>query len=409
VLRSLRARFRLARAIRNEDYPKALIEAEKVLMRNPWDVRAHLRMAEVFAEVHASDLAVWTLEQIRPLHAKNARVNRPLARLYERRGNYTQAIALWELVRKAEPTDIEAQRKAKDLAASATIAKGKYEQAVKGDAPTPLVTDDTGSAVVETKPEHKSAPETDLAMPVLETRVPREVTSLLTRIQNHPANASAYLQLAAYYRRNDQLEQAAAILNQGLAATSNDFEIGLELLDLEIEPFRRDLAVADEKLRKKPTDESLQQIRTRLVKEINTRELDYYRRRADRFPAEVAARFEMSVRLLRANQTDEAIRLLQTVRNDPRHHGKALFYLGFCFKSRNNWRLAQRNFEEAMTYLGNDDQGLRKDALYQLAVGCADAGDLQKAVDFACELANVDYGYKDISQLLDTWQTKVAK
>jgi hypothetical protein len=56
----------------------------------------------------------------------DARVNRALARLYEKRGNLSQAIALWESVRKAVPTDTEASQKATDLAAHETIQRAGY-------------------------------------------------------------------------------------------------------------------------------------------------------------------------------------------------------------------------------------------------------------------------------------------
>ena len=181
------------------------------------------------------------------------------------------------------------------------------------------------------------------------------------------------------------------------------------LLDLEIEPFRRDFGVTDERLRQKPGDAELQQIRARLAKEINTRELDYYRRRSDRFPTDTAARFEMGLRLLRAGQIDEAIKELQAVRNDPRHHGKALFYLGVCFKMRNNWRLAQRNFEEALKQLGTGDGFLRKEAMFNLAAGYAETGELERAIEIGCDLANLDYSYKNIGTLVDEWQAKAAK
>ena len=86
-----------------------------------------------------------------------------------------------------------------------------------------------------------------------------------------------------------------------------------------------------------------------------------------------------------------------------------LGYLGFCFRSRNNWRLAQRNFEEALQHLGPADEALRKEVLYQLAQGYADAGETVRAVDLGCELGNLDFAYKDISQLLDKWQAKLQK
>src|SRR5262249_43697148 len=157
------------------------------------------------------------------------------------------------------------------------------------------------------------------------------------------------------------------------------------------EPFRRNLTVAEEKLRQQPADEEVRRIRIRLLKEINTREMDLYRQKADRYPTEMTNRFELGIRLLRAGQVDEAIRELQSARSDPRHLWRALMYLGHCFKSRNNWRLARRNFEESLQNMPAQEDAARKEVLFQLATGCADAGDLAAAVDLAHELANLDF------------------
>lgn len=402
-VRTLRGRWRLRKALLQKDYLSALVYAEQILMRNPWDLATHLLMAQAFEALDLLDLAVWTLEQVRPHHAKDPRVNRPLARLFERRGNFQHAIALWELIRKEVPTDIEAQHKVKDLAVSATIAKGRYEEAVQGNAPTPLVT-----LQGDTKTEKALTDETATSLPAAGPTLPKEAAVLYARVKANPTNANAYLHLAGYYRRAEQLDEARAIIQEGLGPTGNHFELALELLDLDIEPFRRDLAVAEERLKKQPNSPEMQRVRASLLKEVNARELDYYRRRVDRFPTDAAARFEMALRLLRGNLIDEAIKGLQAIRSDPRHHGRVLFYLGFCFKTRKNWRLAQRNFEEALPALREDDEGLYKEALYLLAVGCAEAGDRDRAVELACELANVDFGYKNIGGLLDQWQAKVS-
>ena len=44
-----------------------------------------------------------------------------------------------------------------------------------------------------------------------------------------------------------------------------------------------------------------------------------------------------------------------------------------------------------------------------LAQGCADAGDLQKAIDLGTDLANLDFGYRDIGKLLDEWQERLQQ
>jgi tetratricopeptide (TPR) repeat protein len=112
---------------------------------------------------------------------------------------------------------------------------------------------------------------------------------------------------------------------------------------------------------------------------------------------------------LRAGQTDEAIKELQAVRTDPRHHGRALFYLGLCFQSRKNWRLAQRNFEEALQNLAAGESLLRKEAMYLLALGYAETGEVERAMDLGCELANLDFNYKNIGMLVEDWQAKAVK
>jgi tetratricopeptide (TPR) repeat protein len=153
----------------------------------------------------------------------------------------------------------------------------------------------------------------------------------------------------------------------------------------------------------------LQRSRANLIKEINTRELEWFRKKADRFPTEKSYRFEMGIRLFRTGQLDEAIRELQGVRADPRHHWRALMYLGYCFQTRKNWRLAQRNFEEALENLPPGEEAIRKELLFQLAHGAAEAGDLSRALELGYELANRDFSFRDIGRLIDEWQARLQK
>jgi len=199
------------------------------------------------------------------------------------------------------------------------------------------------------------------------------------------------------------------LLQQGLAPTGNHFEISSELADIETERFRANLTITEEKLRYNPTDEELRRLRARLRKEINSRELDLYRQKAERYPTELSHRYELGVRLLRAGQNDEAIKELQAARSDPRNQWRALMFLGYCFKNRNNWRLAKRNFEEALREIPPGEDAARKEVLFQLAQGSAEAGEWSTAVDMGHELANLDFTYNDIGRLLDEWTSRMQK
>lgn len=414
-LTGLPARLRLRRARSKGDYLAVLEVAEQILLRNPWDQGAHLAMADAFENLDLSEMAIWTLDQLRQVEPNNPAINRPMARLFEERGQFTQAIALWDLVRKADPKDIEAQRKYKDLAAHATIAKGKYQEVIQGQVKAPSALPTTGPSPtapacdMETAFEQKPLEATEVGLPALNERAGRETLNLQSKIQSNPTNPHGYLHLASYYRRLEQFDKARSVLEAGLSATGQAFDLAMELIDLEIEPFRRDLAVAESRLNQNPEDANLQAIRVQLQKEVHTRELDYYRRKSDRYPTDTSSRFEMAVRLLKTGQVDEAIRELQGLRTDPRHQGRVLVYLGFCFRTRGNWRLAQRNFEDSLKHLTPSEEHLRKEILFQLATGYAETGDFQQAVDTACELANLDFAYKDIGRKLDEWTAKLQR
>ncbi|MBA4188292.1 MAG: hypothetical protein C0467_09830 [Planctomycetaceae bacterium] len=400
---------RVKAAKRNRDYLKALEHAEQVLCRNPWDLGTQLDMAEAFDALGLSDLAVFTLDQARQKHPKDATLNRALARQFEKRGDFKSAIVLWQLVKESNPSDVEAAHKAKDLAASDTIAKGMYEEAASGSKDSPVL-GRIESRATDSKPD----------------KLARDADPLRKRIEADPTEPSLYVQLANLYRRHGHADRARATLQQGLGPTGNAFQLQLELMDLDLAPVRKNLELTEARIRKFKdktaaeddtaensndvgdlSEKELQQLRGKLLKEINTREIDLYRVKADRFPSDVQHRIELGTRLLKADLVDEAIAELQIARRDEKLKWKAAMLLGVCFRKRSNWRLAQRNFEEALTALPPGEEGGKKELLFQLASGCAENGDLPRAIDLGHELANLDFTFKNIGKLLDEWNDRL--
>jgi Flp pilus assembly protein TadD len=404
-----RWKARVKSAKRGRDYLKVLEHAEQVLCRNPWDLGTQLDMAEAFDALGLIDLAVFTLDQARQKYPKDATLNRALARLFEKRGDFQKAIVLWQLVKEKHPTDVEAAHKAKDLAASETIQKGQYVEAAAGTKESPVL------GRIEARAAEK------------QDRLARDADPLLRRIEADPTEPSLYVQLAGIYRRHNQPDRARAVLMQGLGPTGNAFQLQLSLMELDLAPVRRNLELVEARIQrvreKSPAsgeetargDESeeemserdLQQMRAKLLKEINAREIDIFRVKADRFPTELAHRMELGTRLLKADLVEEAIAELQQAKKDERLKWKASMLLGTSFKRRNNWRLAQRNYEDALAAVPVTDEPARKELLYQLASGCAENGDLPRAVDLGHELANLDFSFKNIGKLLDEWNDRM--
>ena len=254
---------RVRTALKMGDYLGVLEHGERVLARNPWEVGVQMDMAEAADTLGQLDLAVWLLEQARQKSQTLWSLNRALAQLYEKRGNFMQAIALWNLVRKIRPSDKEADRKLKDLAVHETIARGNYEGAVADAAAA------SNSAGVEpTSDQTKSkeyrvggaTPQAEGAAATPADRTGREAALIRARLQADLTNAGLYLQLSAVYRRHNDLEQARAVLQEGLGPTGNAFELIAEMTDLEIEPFRQNLALTEERYKAHPDDEELRDL-----------------------------------------------------------------------------------------------------------------------------------------------------
>jgi len=385
----VRARLKAARSGRR---PLEVLElGERILTRNPWDVGAQTDMADAAESLGLLDLAVWFVEQARHKKPRDADLARRLARLYERRGNFTQAMAVWELVRQVDPGDGQAAAKLRELAVSDTLQRGNLVEELD-----PRVPARPGGAAHEPRPPAPDAVECEAA-------------AIRLRLEHDPTSAAVYLSLARLYRKAGKFDQAHAALTEGRAATGNDFELSIELADLEAEPFRRNLAITEEKLAAAPDDVELRRLRVHLRKEVNSRELDVWRLKADRFPTDLTHRYELGVRLMRAGQLDEAIKELQAARGEARLRWQSSLQLGFCFKARKNWKLAQRNFEDALEQLPTDEPNEfahRKDLLYELARGHAEAGDLPRAIELGSELAHLDFAHRDVAKLLDEWQAR---
>lgn len=127
-LTTFATRARVATARRTGLYRKVLEDGEEVLVRHPGDVKTQMSMAESALELGLEHLAVWMLGELRRQHPHYLPAHRTLASLYERQGQYRDAIAVWEEVRKLAPHDAEAAGKIKNLAASDTIMRGNYRR-----------------------------------------------------------------------------------------------------------------------------------------------------------------------------------------------------------------------------------------------------------------------------------------
>jgi tetratricopeptide (TPR) repeat protein len=105
---------------------KVLEHGEQLLTTAPDDLDTARDMAVAAEQLGLLELAVWLTERGLRTDPRDAVLTRTLAGLLEKRGEFTQAMALWQRLREQDPGDLEAQQKLNDLAARDTIERGNY-------------------------------------------------------------------------------------------------------------------------------------------------------------------------------------------------------------------------------------------------------------------------------------------
>jgi Flp pilus assembly protein TadD len=382
------ARGGLRSAKAQKDYYRALECCEDCLSENPWDSGILLDMAAICDELGWKEMAIWAAVSALERDVADATVNRALARLFERYDLFVKAMDCWDRVKKALPADEEADRKLKDLAASATIDKGGYEGAKSF---TRAVADKTKTQELLDEAKGGSA----------ETRYSGQMGDLEQKIKAKPTELGPYLQLSQILRRMGKTEQARAMMIKAKDATGGHPDALNELADIETEQLRTELAISEKRAAEKPDDAAAQKGLADKARQLNEFELREYQRRVERNPTDMGLRADLGIRLARAGLYDQSIGELQKAKSAPGRKMDAAIWLGHCFLAKKNPRLAKRSFEEALATVSSGDQKTFLDLHYWVGRCCEDLGEKTEAMNHYDEVAALEYGYRDVAQRLD--------
>jgi tetratricopeptide (TPR) repeat protein len=381
-MRSAKSKGGMAVAAKRKDWLGVLASGLEVLKYNPWDTGALAEMGRACEQLGLDECQVVWLKGAMEADVKDPETNRLLGRALARLGQFDQAIACWVRVQQAKPNDEEAHRAVANLQVEKTIHKGGYEDA---ESSTQVMVDKQSQADRQGSGGLRSTPEQQL-----EKKIAKDAT-----------NMSFYLELADLHAKEERFTEAEAVLNRALAASGGSLEVREYLEDVELRHARQQVTIAEKRAKAESTDEAAE-LCSQMKNELNNKELEVYRNRCERYPANQGYKFELGLRLYRAKNFQEAIRVLQEARSDQKRKGQVLFYLGVCFESIKQPKLALTHYEEAIEHISDREPDSRKQAMYRAGVVAMDRiKDYEKAEKHLNALAGLDFTYKDVPERLD--------
>ncbi len=379
----LRSRIKKSKAAKNwEDADRA---CEEGFLLNPWDVGLNVDLAEICKETERTDLAAWAYGLARQGDINNVEINTALANVLEERGQYPEAAGVWRHLYKLDPKNGMARSKISALETKTTIERGGYEDAK-----------DTRDVSVNKSVARKG-----------EALAPGQSVEqdLIHAIRKEPESKGNYLKLADYYRRNRNLDAARERLNQVLQISGSDPAIQEMLEDVDLDQMSLNLDAAKQAAASSGKDTDRQNT-VAMSQELLKRQIEVLSSRVEKYPADLARKYELATRFMQVQKWQQAIPHLQKASQDPRMKGKALVALGKCFLYDKKGSLARGQFERALPELNFDqDPAGYKETYYLLGRVCEELGDKVAAEKYYGETIVVDYEYKDANERLTKLQS----
>jgi tetratricopeptide (TPR) repeat protein len=375
-------RAKAARAKQN--FKQAIELCEDAFVNNPWDVGAARVGAEASEGLGLMVVAEWFVESVEAV-TKDVDFLKYAARVHENNESWRKAIMCWELVKKFNPNDQDANRQINALSASSTIKRAGLDDALDKHAAAPAAeAAEALDAKLERLKQEQLTPE---------QRLIKEITGDATAVH-------AYLDLAELYRGRGELEKAEKVLAKGLKANPGDQALMSVLEDTQIGRLNRAIESQSQRVLQHPEDTGAKVKLDQLTEMLNKYEVEAHRRRVNVHPGDPKQHFDLGVILARVGKHDEAIAEFQHARSNPALKLQALYQAGLSFEANGALKLAERSYKEALKCLEPEDKDNFNAIHYRLGRVYEGLSNTESAEEHYNEVAANDYAYLDVAERL---------
>jgi Tfp pilus assembly protein PilF len=309
---------------------------------------------------------------------------------YAAMGLWERALAACQHAAKLRPDDADIADEAKRLSAEMTVSRGRYDQA--GDFRNSI----------------KNREEQEIFQSqqgVIKTKDYRVLAAEAARkaYEQNPQSSQSIFSLAGALAdmRTDQAEEEAIKLLEDAYKKRQDFSFKERAGLIRIGQVKRKIREADEIIDANTEDTLAKSKHAGLVAQLNKAELEHYGLCVKNYPTDLRAKYEYGLRLVHNQKYDEAIPMLQEAQKDPRHKIPAMGKIGLCFFMKGWFADAEDIFTRAIDAYEIKDDDIGKELRYNLARSFEEQGKKAEALDIYRKIAQVDFGFKDVSKRVD--------
>ena len=180
-----------------------------------------------------------------------------------------------------------------------------------------------------------------------------------------------------------------------------DVAINDKAIEMHERAMQAEIAYYEQVVAANPNDEEAKAYLSARKKEVSEAIVADAKARVDANPTDAQLQFKYGEALFNAGHFTEAIPALQRARTNPNLRVKAMMMLGKCYASKKMNDMAIRQLEEANKELLSMDD-TKKEILYLIGNLYEEAGNKQEALKCYQSIYEVDYGYRDVAQRVES-------
>ena len=199
----------------------------------------------------------------------------------------------------------------------------------------------------------------------------------------------------------DAAEDEAIQLLEEAYQSRDDFSFKEKAGQVRIRQAKRKLRAAKKRLQTQPDSPEAKAGVEESAAALKHIERQHYRLCVENYPTDLAAKYEYGLRLMRNEQYNEAIPLFQDAQKDPRRKVSSMDKIGYCFFMKGWYADAIDVFNRAIESYEIKDDAIAKELRYNLARAHEAQGENERALDVYRKIAQLDFGYKDVSERVD--------
>jgi predicted Zn-dependent protease len=313
----------------SKDDKQNMLNAEKLLAYDPGERSYMADMFQNAIKAGCYDTALWIgalLRQANIDHPKSdIKIYFALRDGYKQMKQWRLAADATGLAVQMRPEDMDLIREQRDLATLDTMDKGNYEA---GDFRKSMRDVEKQQLLIDQDKEIHSV-----------DAMTRQIQDAEKEWRADPLETGKLLRYVDVLVKTEDPEyenKAIEVLEEAFKR-SNQYRFRWNMLKIQMRQMDRMermlRAEANDEARNRPTESKARQEYQSFAKEKNERELDSFNEASEQYPTDMSLKYEASRRLIRLGRHDEAIPLLQVVRNDPKYRIDGTVMLGQAFLS----------------------------------------------------------------------------